>query len=56
MMDAEHATDRCDIYAPIRARTAARNWSRVHIDGDDRAPAGLYRPSLLVRLMRRVGA
>lgn len=42
-----------DINAPFRERSAARDWSRVHVDSDARAPAGMYQPSRLSRLISR---
>lgn len=58
-MPLEHATDRRDIYKPIRERTAARDWRRVHIEGDMRAPAGMMpispeEPGLVARLLAKV--
>jgi hypothetical protein len=30
-----------DIYAPIRAARSKRDYRRVHIEGDSRAPVGM---------------
>lgn len=44
-----------DLIAIFRARSAQRDWEKVHIEGDARASAGMYgykRVSFLGRVLR----
>lgn len=46
-----------DIYAPLRDARSKRDYRRVHIEGDNRAPVGMIavpKRSMLRRLLDRV--